>query len=193
MTGKSKSEVFDAIRSIQTLLPRPSRNFQSDPAQSISPYVYVKKVGSDYYDVYSKTVINAPKSSGIKIDTYVKYGNRKEITISYNGEGNPIVEMNRNMVDDNRDITCSSGLHFCSIDYLKHFGGSKIVILKIDPADVVSIPSDYNNAKGRTCKYEIISELENAPEEAFKKVVQNDAFDFEDVYQKGYDDDSWDY
>ena len=47
-TGKSKEEVFDAIRSIQKLEPRPARNFESEPAQYISPDVYVKKVGSDY-------------------------------------------------------------------------------------------------------------------------------------------------
>lgn len=70
-----------------------------------------------------------------------------------------IVEMPRNEVDDNRDRTCSYGLHFCSYSYLKSFSGDRVVVLKIDPADVVSIPSDYNNAKGRACKYEVVGEL----------------------------------
>jgi len=70
-----------------------------------------------------------------------------------------IVSMARNEVDDERDRTCSYGLHFCSLDYLKNFGTSTdpIVIVKIDPADVVSIPSDYKNTKGRTCKMEVLS------------------------------------
>ncbi len=34
------------------------------------------------------------------------------------------------------------------------------MILKVNPKDVVSIPSDYDNAKGRTCRYEVIGELE---------------------------------
>jgi hypothetical protein len=34
------------------------------------------------------------------------------------------------------------------------------MVVKIHPKDVVSIPSDYNNSKGRACKYTVISELE---------------------------------
>lgn len=69
-----------------------------------------------------------------------------------------IVEMPRNQVDDDRNRTCSAGLHFCSLDYLKSFhgGDNPIIIVKIDPADVVAIPSDYNNAKGRTWRMEVL-------------------------------------
>jgi hypothetical protein len=86
-----------------------------------------------------------------------------------------IVEMQRNEVDDNKDRTCSSGLHFCSLGYLSHFGGERIMIVKINPRDVVSIPSDYNDTKGRACRYEVIGELnkEEAPEDAFTAPVQS--------------------
>lgn len=86
-----------------------------------------------------------------------------------------LVTMERNAVDDNRDQTCSTGLHFCSQEYLKSFGGARTMILKINPRDVVSIPSDYNDSKGRCCQYEVISELEAAPEKAFTKPVQANA------------------
>ena len=69
----------------------------------------------------------------------------------------------RNQVDEDKDRTCSSGLHFCSKSYLPNFGSgwgnNRIVVVKINPADVVAIPSDYNNAKGRAWTYEIIDEL----------------------------------
>ena len=83
------------------------------------------------------------------------------------------LEMDRNYVDDNKDNTCSTGLHFCSQEYLG-FGGSnsRTVIVKINPRDVVSIPADYNNSKGRTCRYEVIGELGIAVEEAFTSPVQ---------------------
>jgi hypothetical protein len=86
-----------------------------------------------------------------------------------------IVEMERNEVDDNKDRTCSSGLHFCSLGYLSHFGGERIMIVKINPRDVVSIPSDYNDTKGRACRYEVVGELnkEEAPEDAFTAPVQS--------------------
>lgn len=86
-----------------------------------------------------------------------------------------VVEMERNRVDDNKDNTCSTGLHFCGMSYLSSFGGERTVIVKVHPADVVSIPSDYNGAKGRACRYEVIGELGVNPEEAFDKPVQANA------------------
>ena len=94
-----------------------------------------KKVKDDYFDIYSGTV-------------------------NYN-IGN-IVEMPRNEVDDNRSNLCSDGLHFCSFSYLGHFGsgtGNRVLVVKVDPADVVSIPADYNDAKARACRMEVISEI----------------------------------
>lgn len=70
-----------------------------------------------------------------------------------------IVTMDRNMVDDNYLSTCSYGLHFCSLGYLGHYTGNKTMVLKIHPKDVVSIPCDYNNSKGRCCQYEVIGEI----------------------------------
>lgn len=73
--------------------------------------------------------------------------------------------MPRNDVDDDRNRTCSAGLHFCSESYLQHFHagtGTRTMVLKVNPADVVSIPNDYNNAKGRTWQYEVIGEVDPA-------------------------------
>jgi hypothetical protein len=72
-----------------------------------------------------------------------------------------VCEMLRNKVDEDKDRTCSYGLHFCSIAYLPHFSdsdGGHTMIVKINPKDVVAIPADYNNTKGRTCKYEVVAE-----------------------------------
>lgn len=69
------------------------------------------------------------------------------------------VSMPRELVDTDRHNTCSSGLHFCSYGYLASFGGAKTVVVKINPADVVSIPSDYRNTKGRTWKYEVVADV----------------------------------
>ena len=88
-----------------------------------------------------------------------------------------VVEMPRYKVDDDKDKTCSTGLHFCSEGYLKHFGGQRTVIVKINPRDVVSIPSDYDNTKGRACRYEVIGEVGVNPEDAveFTRPVQSNA------------------
>lgn len=113
-------------------------------------FLAYKKVRKDFLDIHSGTMDNSPGT---------------------------IVEMERNKVDDNKDQTCSTGLHFCGLSYLGHFGGSdsRVVIVKINPADVVSIPSDYNGAKGRACRYEVIGEMGVSAEEAFDKSVQANA------------------
>lgn len=83
--------------------------------------------------------------------------------------------MPRNEVNDNRNTVCSTGFHFCSFSYLPHYATGrayKIMIVKINPADVVSIPVDYNFAKGRAYRYKIVDEHtedENFTKEKFDK------------------------
>jgi hypothetical protein len=79
----------------------------------------------------------------------------------YNRVGD-VVAMAREEVDRDRHNTCSRGLHFCSWQYLPQFGmggEAKVVIVKIAPEDVVSIPSDYNNSKGRAWRYVVVDEV----------------------------------
>lgn len=87
-----------------------------------------------------------------------------------------VVVMPRYKVDDRRDVTCSHGLHFASHNYAKHsYGGANIVVVKIHPRDVVSIPSDYNDQKGRCCQYEVISTLPPQHQQLKNREVYNDA------------------
>lgn len=69
----------------------------------------------------------------------------------------------RGECDPNPDQTCSRGLHFCSAEYLPHYGnfgsGSRVMLVKIHPSNVVAFPRDYNLAKGRACEYEVIEEI----------------------------------
>lgn len=91
---------------------------------------------------------------------------RNDYTSIYDGKFmnavGTVVEMPRNMVDDRRENTCSQGLHFCSKNYLTKYGngtGDRLLLVKVNPADVVSIPPDYNNAKGRAAKYFIWKDI----------------------------------
>jgi hypothetical protein len=117
-------------------------------------FLAYKKVRDNFFDVHSGTMDNS-------------VGN--------------VVEMERNKVDDDKNNTCSTGLHFCGMSYLNHFGGERTVIVKINPRDVVSIPSDYNDAKGRACRYEVIGELGVEPEQAFTAPVQENANTSQDI------------
>lgn len=70
-----------------------------------------------------------------------------------------VVKMPRKDVDSNRNQTCSHGLHVCSLSYLKDFSGDRTVVVKVNPRDVVSVPTDYRAAKMRCCQYEVMEEL----------------------------------
>lgn len=96
-----------------------------------------------------------------------------------------VLEMPRNMVDEDKHNTCSYGLHFCSYDYLRHFGGERIMVLKINPKDVVAIPADYNNSKGRTCRYEVVDELPLDQYRMPERTIQDDyTSDYSNVWDE---------
>lgn len=65
----------------------------------------------------------------------------------------------RDLADSDFRQQCSTGLHFCSYEYLSHFGGSRTLVLKVAPEDVVAIPDDHGNTKGRAWRYEVIGEV----------------------------------
>ena len=66
------------------------------------------------------------------------------------------------------------------------------MILKINPRDVVSIPSDYGDTKGRCCLYEVIGELENTEKQTisttFTKPVQENGYNIFGVVEEEDDD-----
>jgi hypothetical protein len=72
-----------------------------------------------------------------------------------------VCEMARNRVDEDPNRTCSAGLHVCSFGYLPHFShaGGHVMICKVNPADVVAIPADYNDTKMRVSRYEVVGEV----------------------------------
>ena len=70
------------------------------------------------------------------------------------------IEVKRWDVDDNRDNGCSFGLHVGSMDYATMWG-EKTLVVKVNPADVVSVPTDCGCQKCRVSKYEVIDSYEN--------------------------------
>lgn len=72
-----------------------------------------------------------------------------------------VVSMPRNHVDDRDEVTCSNGLHFCSYDYVKSFSSNsdRLVLVKVDPRDFVSVPVDYGSTKARVCRYKVIEDV----------------------------------
>lgn len=78
----------------------------------------------------------------------------------FNGVGE-VIELERRAVDDNRDNECSFGLHVGSLRYAEDFGrGGSLLVIKVNPKDVVSVPKDYNCQKCRVAAYTVVSVFE---------------------------------
>lgn len=84
--------------------------------------------------------------------------------------------MKRNEVDDDRRNDCSFGFHVGALEYSGPNGwyfreGDHCMIVKVDPADIVSVPLDHNCRKMRVCGYKVIAEYTG---ELNKPVYRND-------------------
>ena len=102
----------------------------------------------------------------------------------FNGVGEKI-EVRRWDVDDNRTNHCSFGLHVGSLDYARGFAQGTVVVVKINPKDVVSVPNDYNCQKCRVSAYEVVSIFE---QEITAPVVDADNNPIEDESNAGLSD-----
>jgi hypothetical protein len=131
-------------------------------------FLAYKAVGKDYKDIYSNTFDNS-------------VGN--------------VCSVPRNMVNSNRNDGCGAGLHVGAIDYAKSYGGididsyneggdddggNRLMICKVNPRDVVSVPTDSKFQKLRTCRYEVVSEFNSV----FDKVVHMTENDISHVKRK---------
>jgi hypothetical protein len=82
------------------------------------------------------------------------------------------VHMDPKLVDKNRGTECSNGLHVARRGYLGNFNGDVCVIAKVQPEDVITVPS-YDPNKMRVCGYHILFELDDA---SYQKLRSNRPF-----------------
>lgn len=94
--------------------------------------------------------------------------------------------MPRNQVDENYEADCSSGLHVGALEYVVSFGhftkgavvgdaGNRLLIVKVNPRDVVSVPSYAGHTKMRVATYSVVSEIKDVVKELDKVVYKTDA------------------
>ena len=149
------------LKFFENLLQNPSSRAVSElpdfmenknlPLTEDGHFLAYKSVRSDWY---SKANGNLTLLSG-------KADNAGHI---YNAVGE-VIECVRNEVDDERGNTCSHGLHVGGLQYSGPGGwynssSDKVVIVKVNPKDVVSVPQDHNAQKVRVAKYEVIGVYE---------------------------------
>lgn len=117
---------------------------------------------------------------GVGADLYSVTGNKKTRVIQgtvdsvgriLNAIG-AVIEVAREDVDDNKNVHCSQGLHVGSLDYARSFA-EKVLVVKFNPKDAVSVPTDCQFQKLRLCKYEVVGELDSERALACEKQVFN--------------------
>jgi len=96
-------------------------------------------------------------------------------TGNFNNSIGNTLQMVRNNVCDDHNQGCSVGFHAGSLEYASSFGGqdSILLIVEIDPADVVSVPSDCNCQKLRTCKYKVVAKYDGPLPQHYTKNAES--------------------
>lgn len=80
-------------------------------------------------------------------------------TGTFNNRPGQSHEMPRNKVDPDPQRGCSYGFHVGSIEYAVNFRRGKLVVVEVNPKDVVAVPND-DTRKMRVCKYTVVRELD---------------------------------
>lgn len=121
---------------------------------------------------------------------------RKDFKDVYSGEfdNSPgrVHEMPRNQVDDRREKACSEGFHVGAWDYAGPEGtygpsDKRVVQVKVDPKDVVSVPKDHDDKKCRVCRYEVVQEVSGGDVETDDTIKEDPSAGEEDDSEKDED------
>lgn len=95
-----------------------------------------------------------------------------------------VCTMKRRQVCDDHTMGCSAGLHVGTYDYACNWAGSTgvVVLVKFNPKDIVSVPSDCECQKMRVSEYEVVSVAREQLEEAvYDYDEDNEYYDGEDL------------
>jgi hypothetical protein len=140
--------VTPLVNFLKNVLENPSRTaveegydfleHQNIPLTEDGCFLAYKVVRADYFDKYKGIIRN-------------KVGDKPRIE--------------RREVDDDRRRECSYGLHVGGLAYSGPGGsyynsGDRVMIVKVNPRDIVSVPLDYDANKMRVCEYEVVGEYE---------------------------------
>lgn len=89
--------------------------------------------------------------------------------------------MNRRQVSDDCGKGCAAGLHVGTYDYANDWAGSSgvVVLVKFNPADIVSVPTDCDHQKMRVSDYTVLSVTREQLEE---EVYDEDEFNDDLMY-----------
>jgi hypothetical protein len=124
--------------------------------------------GADTKDKMGRTL-----SDGDMVDKYT--GN------SFRNNVGDTCSMNRRKVSDDCGQGCAAGLHVGTFEYASDWAGRSgaVVLVKFNPADIVSVPTDCQHQKMRVSKYEVVS--------IAREQLEEEVYESEDYYDEYID------
>lgn len=150
-----------------------------------------KRAVNELYDFLEANDVTITKEGMVRCWKKVTSDWKDFHTRSIDNSVGTVVKMPRHLVNNDSSQTCSTGLHACSKSYLSSFGGSdnRVVSVLVNPADFVSIPNDYNNAKARVCRYVVEAEVD-----PYTLEVKKNEWSYDDDFEDEEDvEDEYDY
>lgn len=101
-----------------------------------------------------------------------------------------VVEMPRGNVTFDPLKGCAAGLHVATFDFAKTFG-SKVVTVRVNPRDVVSVPTESGDRKMRVCRYTVLNQTTQPYDSIAVQLETEDAPDefVEEYFEEEYDED----
>ena len=110
---------------------------------------------------------------------------KDQYTGKFDNSVGSVLKMHRNQVCDDAEVGCSDGFHAGSYEYAKGYtsGGGNLMVVEINPADVVSVPKDCSCQKLRTSQYKVVGHYEHIDAPPMEEGY-NDYY--EDTWEAGY-------
>jgi hypothetical protein len=71
-----------------------------------------------------------------------------------------VIEMPRDQVAHDSYVGCSTGLHVGTYEYAESFARGALLEVHVNPRDVVSVPTDCDAQKVRTCRYKVVKVID---------------------------------
>ena len=88
---------------------------------------------------------------------------------------------------------CYAGLHVGALDYVASYGSpdaeDNIIIVKVNPRDAVSVPTDSSHQKLRTCRYEVVCLYEGELKRPVYHASLENGYESYEDYDDDYDND----
>lgn len=129
-----KNPSFRAVNELFQFLEKNNHPFTENGC-----FIAYKRVRRDFKDIYTGTMDNSVGETP---------------------------SMPRNMVNEDPTKTCSYGLHVANWHYAANLYSSVaddiMLEVEVNPADVVAVPIDYDQAKMRVCKYKVLGVMNQA-------------------------------